>query len=342
LGISGNALPVPKLGIAVVDYKDVPFTNGWLQFKGSFAHGWFGNNRYMKNSYYHEKTLYMRLGNGPFKVYGGLQHFAEWGGRRDGIQLERSWKGFWDVMLVKEADDGSVGTAVNGIRPSRPGDQRGLIEAGADWENDHMKLHGYVQIPFESGEEIDTRNRSLLAGLVLTPAQSWVKKIVTEFIYTKEMNDFVPVKQRNSYYNNGYYRTGWEYENQILGTPLFMNRITANHYFPEIIPFDWNNNNSVIPGNANIVDNRISGIHFGALYSVNDNINGKTLFTYTRNYGNSSTTFFNPVKVQYYTLQELNFIPAYSRWSFKIAVAADFGQLSSNIGILLGCNYILY
>jgi len=29
LGVSGNALPIPQIGIALTDYVDVPFTNGW-------------------------------------------------------------------------------------------------------------------------------------------------------------------------------------------------------------------------------------------------------------------------------------------------------------------------
>ena len=342
LGVSGNALPIPKIGIAVTDYTLVPFTNGWLQFKGSFAHGWFGNNRYMKNAYYHEKTLYVRIGKGRFKVYGGLQHYAEWGGNRGNKQLERSWKGFWDVVLVKQADDGSVGTAVNGIQPSRAGDQRGLIEAGADLETDKLIFHGYAQVPFESGEEIDTRNRSVLAGLAVSFKESWFNKIVAEFLYTKNMNEFVSVKQRNSYYNNGYYRTGWEYENRIIGTPIFMNRTTASHYFSDIQPFDWNAAENTIPGNLNIVDNRISGIHVGAQYTVNPVIAARTLFTYTRNYGTWYASEFEPVKVQFYTLQEFNVAPVNSRWAFKLAAAVDFGQLGANAGAMLGCSYKIF
>lgn len=342
LGVSGNAIPIPKMGIAVTDYTNVPFTHGWLQFKGSFAHGWFGNNRYMKNAYYHEKTFYLRAGKGPFKVYGGVQHFAEWGGKRGDRQLERSWKGFWDVVLVKQADDGSVGTAINGIKPSRAGDQRGLLEAGADLETGKAIFHGYAQVPFESGEEIDTRNRSVLAGFAVSFKESWIKKIVAEFIYTKNMNEFVSPKQRNSYYNNGYYRTGWEYDNRIIGTPLFMNRITASHYFSDIQPFDWNATENNIPGNENIVDNRISGIHAGIQYAVNKIIAAKTLFTYTRNYGTWAASEFDPVKVQFYTLQEFNIVPLHSRWAFKLAAAADFGQLSGNTGALLGCSYKIY
>src|SRR5579875_787437 len=98
LGVSGNALPIPKLSIALTDYVDVPFTNGWLQIKGQLSHGWLGNDRYL-NSYYHEKTLYLRAGKKKFKFFVGAQHYAEWGGRRDSIQLDRTFKGFTNVLF---------------------------------------------------------------------------------------------------------------------------------------------------------------------------------------------------------------------------------------------------
>ena len=101
-GVSANALPIPKIGIAVTDYTNVPFTNGWLQFKGTFAHGWLGHDRYIKNSLYHEKTLYLRAGTGALKLYGGIQHFAEWGGQRGDQQTDQSVKGFWNVFFLKE------------------------------------------------------------------------------------------------------------------------------------------------------------------------------------------------------------------------------------------------
>ncbi|HLA60542.1 MAG TPA: hypothetical protein VK622_17330, partial [Puia sp.] len=55
LGVSGNSMPIPKVSFAVSDYSNLSFTGGWVSAKGSIAHGWFGNNRYMKDGYYHEK-----------------------------------------------------------------------------------------------------------------------------------------------------------------------------------------------------------------------------------------------------------------------------------------------
>ncbi|HWV74263.1 MAG TPA: capsule assembly Wzi family protein, partial [Pseudosphingobacterium sp.] len=128
LGLSGNALPIPKISISVSEYKKVPFTKGWLQFKGLFSHGWMGSDRYYE-SYLHEKAFYLRAGRGKLKLFGGVVHFGEWGGRRGDFSLNRSVKGFLDVLFAKEANDGSL--PVNSpFRPNRAGDQRGALEYG--------------------------------------------------------------------------------------------------------------------------------------------------------------------------------------------------------------------
>src|SRR5690606_31513037 len=102
-GTRGNALPIPKVTIGIDDYINIPFTKGKLQFKGMMGHGWFGDNRFME-SWLHEKSFYGRINLGKWKPYGGIQHYTEWGGQRraDSIYLDRSFRGFLDVLFVKE------------------------------------------------------------------------------------------------------------------------------------------------------------------------------------------------------------------------------------------------
>jgi hypothetical protein len=47
---SGNSRPMPKVSIIVLDYTPVPFTRKYLEFKGGISHGWFGDNKLMKDS----------------------------------------------------------------------------------------------------------------------------------------------------------------------------------------------------------------------------------------------------------------------------------------------------
>ena len=59
---SGNARPMPKVSVLVPDYTPVPFTMGYLEFKGGISHGWFGDNQFVKNSWLHHKYIYLQLG----------------------------------------------------------------------------------------------------------------------------------------------------------------------------------------------------------------------------------------------------------------------------------------
>ena len=340
MGISGNALPVPKIGIAVTDYTNVPFTNGWVQFKGTFAHGWLGSNRYIKNSYYHEKTFFLRVGRGDIKFYGGIEHFAEWAGERGNQHYDRSPKAFWDVVLGKETDntDPEAGTGLHA------GDHRGVVDGGVYWENGAATVHAYVQKPFEGKQDISLKNKNMLAGFIISMKNKDIglQKILVEIISTTAINNHITSTRRESYYNNSVYRTGWEYEDNVIGTPLFMNRTRGNKYFPEIQPFKWNAADSAIPGNANIINNRVFAVHVGGSYSISDAVQGKTLLTYTRNYGGLNySEQFTPYKSEFYGLQEIYYWIPQLNLTLTAGLGFECGQLSKTpvIGGLLGIEW---
>ncbi len=339
LGISGNAVPIPKIGLALTEYTAVPFTKNFVKFKGQISHGWFNNNRYMKDALYHEKILYVQLGKKAFKLYAGVQHFVEWGGRRGNVQLDRSLKGFFDVLFVKQADDGSVGTNITGLPPNRPGDQRGLFEAGFTWDTKNALIHAYQQTPFETGRDVDIRNIDRLIGLKIVPKkqESFFKVITAELLYTYDMLGFVEILDRQSFYNNGFYKTGWENDDRIIGTPLFINRTRAGKYFNAYTPYNWNAPDNTIFGNDNIVNNRVVAAHIGTTYKVGRLVDAKTMFTYSINYGTHSTSSpFVPNKKQLYSLQQFNINIPKVGIKIHAAVAVDAGQLSDNVGFLLG------
>jgi hypothetical protein len=338
MGVSGNALPIPQITIALTDYVSVPYTNDWLQIKGQLSHGWFGKNRYL-NSYYHEKNLYLRVGKNKFKFFAGAQHYVEWGGKREGISLDRSFKGFTDVLFATEdGDDGS------GFVPNSPtgayhaGDVRGLVELGFDLEIKNSMLHFYHQSPFDGEWGVKTKNIDNLSGFSITPKaeHSIIRKVLFEFIYTKQAQDYAPDFARQAYYNNGYYKTGWEYQNRIVGTPLFINRTRAQNYsyFQSlgIKPFDWND--PTVPGNANIIYNKIIGGHIGLLLRFSDKLSGKTLVSYT----SGQYQDIGPNLNQFYSLQELHYGLS-KNLNLSAGIALDAGKFTNNIGGLVGLRW---
>ncbi len=338
MGVSGNALPIPQLSIALTNYVNVPFTNGWLQIKAELSHGWLGRDRYL-NSYYHEKNLYLRAGKRKLKIFAGAQHYVEWGGQRDGIQLDRSFKGFTNVLFAtNNADDGSGFNPNSKTASYRAGDERGLVELGFDLELNKALLHFYHQTPFDGTWGVNIKNVDNLSGLSITPKtkNAIVKKVLLEFIYTKQAENYAPALARQAYYNNGFYKTGWEYDNRIVGTPLFINRYRAQFYpyFQKrgIAPFDWNAPN--LPGNSNIVYNQIVGGNIGLLLRFSNKFSGKTMLTYTSGqYQNSG-----PALGQYYTMQELYYSVSKSL-NISAGLAVDAGNFSNNVGGLLGVHW---
>ena len=339
LGVSNNARPIPQINLAL-DYTDIPFTNGWFQFKGMFTHGWMGEDQYLKHAYLHEKNLYVRFGKHKLKLYLGIQHYAVWAGEGHGLDLDRSLNGFFQVITGISGDDGSTSGQ---LYPNRPGDQRGVVEGGAEWENDNVKFQLNAQMPFDTGQGLTYKNIDHLVSLNITNKQpdAILKKVTLEFIYTKQMNDFYALQFRESYYNNGIYRTGWEYDDHIVGTPLFINRVRAQDYFPDVKPFDWNNPNAKTQPFSNIVSNRTVGGHIGTVFAITRDLTSKTLLTYTQNYGNYNVTYFNKYKAQFYSLEELNWRLHDSPLSIKASFAYDAGDLSQNFGSMIGIQWQL-
>lgn len=341
LGLSGNAMPIPKISIALTDYVDIPFTNGWVQFKGQFGHGWMGKRQYIRNAFLHEKTIYLRIGKNRLKLFGGLQHYAVWGGnRKDLPNIKADFSDYLNVVFAKEADDGTV--ISDEILPNRPGDHRGVLEGGIDWENDNMHLRLFNQTPFETGQGIDLQNIDRLLGIVYTNKKenAILLKLTGEFIYTKQMNDFFHIQYRESYYNNGIYLTGWEYHDRIAGTPLFINRQRGSKYFESIRPFDWNAPKDSISGKGwNIINNRVTGLHLGAMYNIGPSLAGKTLLTWTKNHGTYHNGLFDPARTQWYTLQQVSYRTPVSGLSLTGSVGLDWGEISDNTGFMLGVQW---
>ena len=88
-----NARPYPELRFALPNYWEIPYTKGFIAFKGHIAWGLFTDNHFQKDfaeghSHYdqdvlmHTKAGYLRLGkeSKPFTVELGLEMATQFGG----------------------------------------------------------------------------------------------------------------------------------------------------------------------------------------------------------------------------------------------------------------------
>lgn len=75
-----------------------------MQFKGNFAHGWFGNQHDIKGAFLHHKSFYLQIGKQQFSVYGGLTHFAQWGGAFSSGQAPSRFKDYLRIIAARSGD----------------------------------------------------------------------------------------------------------------------------------------------------------------------------------------------------------------------------------------------
>ena len=368
LAISGNARPIPQLSLEIPTYTSIPFTRGWIQIKGSYTHGWLGEDRHIRGALLHEKSAFIKLGgNFPVNIAGGLIHTVVWGGEiPGGNKLPSDLKNYWQVIRGKEADVSDPDDpAVIGEVANAVGDNMGVYDLGIDFTTKSFAAHVYQQTLFEDGSGNNPFNGDRLLGIQLTPTQQgkgWLEGITYEFLHTKYqsgpsrpggVNDGAGSKDRNgrsyggrdNYYNNAIYKSGWTYQDRIIGTPLFYTQARTRLYLPDFVDPD-------ALFNFNIVNNRIVAHHIGAKGSINK-LSYRLLATFSTNYGTyggingginewgsidtpDAPYAFRPPKHQHYFLLEIESHPFSDSWSLTTSLAVDAGEITDNVGVSIG------
>lgn len=365
MAISRNAMPLPMLKISVPRYTAVPFTKGYLEFKGDFSHGWFEKNRYTQSPYLHEKSLYFKAGGRiPVNAFMGLVHFAQWGGYTPGVgHWPAGLKDYYRILFAKGA---GKNTANYSEQENALGNHLGIIDMGLTLKTKSFNVIAYRQMPWEdfSGTRF-YRNRDGLFGLNMDFKENvlrFISSITLEYLHTTWQSgpgysDFepdldnrgFPFGGRDNYYNHGIYRNGWTYEGMIIGTPLFTTRQRAEKYFGEGQYADYS-----------IVNNRVKAIHLGVKGNVATKINFRVLATYSKNYGTyngisavvgdfwapvdlppsaNNYVFYPPLR-QFYGLIELNTrISSKRDIELTTSWGVDAGQMTHNTGVLVGLRW---
>jgi len=292
--VSGNALGIPKVEIGLLDYWEIPLTNHILAIKWTLSHGWVGSYDLNKNerndilsdevdSYFHQKTLYGRLGkpNWKVKLYGGLNHQVIWGNED---KIFSGWglskiESFKYVFIGKKYGNESIPT-------SKVGNNIGSIDQALEWNMRSVRLTCYHQFFYEVGALVKLANvKDGLWGISLQNTYNsragvqW-KKFLFEFLYTKSQGGEVDSKPRSSgaedYYNNFLYSHGWSYQGENLGNPF----LTSQKYIREGYP---ERETQYFP------NNRLMALHGGADFTVDD-WKCRALLSYSINYGTYTTS----------------------------------------------------
>ena len=242
---SGNALPLPRINIAIPRYT--PFRKGGvISIKGNYAHGWFDNGDVL-GSMLHQKSFYMRIGKDAWKTkfYGGFNHQVQWGGRPPmpyidpptGRLITTFSSGidtYINVVTGISLNRNDAGVDLDGIpfneAFNRAGNHLGTVDIGMEFLAKESTVLIYRQSIFEDGSLFYLNNISDgLYGVSWTNRRqnTKIKKIIFEHLDTRSQggetgsdNTIPQLRGIDNYFNNGIYSNGWTYKGQIIGTPL--------------------------------------------------------------------------------------------------------------------------
>lgn len=349
--ISRNAQPIPKVAFHTNGFVGVPGTAGIVRYNAFFGHGWFENNRYVKNAYLHQKYFYLGIKYAFFDAVGGIVHNVQWAGvsRNPNIgKLPDGWDTFTEVVFAKgsKRDDAPGGEQSNAV-----GNSVAAYDFSLGLFFKHFDMRAYRLFYLE--DKVSTRFRSPwdgVWGVTVKPKNlPLLQNFIWEHINTKRQDsfDFEPWGTA-SYYNNFVYRTGWTYHRRVIGNPLLLS-----------------NGNIDRP----IYNNILTGHHFGLAGMLPANFTYTFKYTFTRNYGIAADQIIRPYqhserppecvdkpvtcgilrplaevkKLNHSLLLSLsNALPGKERIRYGFTIGADLGELyGDRLGLGLNFEYRL-
>ena len=296
---SGNAPPMPKITVGILQYTNVPYTHGYLEIKGAISHGWFGSDSHVKGEWLHHKYIELRAGGDlPVKINFGFHHFVQWGGVSPEYgRLPSSFKDFWIVFRAKQVDttgipQGNVGQMSE--FSNRIGNHLGCRDFGIDVNLHRLDVGAYFQSYFEDASSLRWHNLpDGLYGLYVKPKNgTWLKKVVIEYVATT--NQCFSYRSHTIYpgsddlFNNGVYLSGWTKNDFTIGSPFITSPVLLRKTdIPMDIGFDYLRNNKVqalhlgLEGNLKAVEYRVKLSYFKSYGTYNVPIpKSSTLNTY--------------------------------------------------------------
>jgi hypothetical protein len=301
---SGNALPFPKIQVALPAFTPVPFTKGIVAVMGTFSHGWFENaDRLVKGSYLHQSSVYGRLGKPSWRVklYGGANHQVMWAGRSDYLdstvaangQLPSGIKYFPAVVLGTQnpfPNDQTIQT-ISRFEENRIGNHLGSIDVAAEVNLNHWNLFAYRQFVYDDGSLFyGTNLNDGLNGLRIRnnyqPDRSafFLRQITVEYLFTGSQGGDVFILEdpqrrgRDDYFNNSQYLDGWTYFGRTIGTPFLTPQQEVN---------------PSLPPRYGIANNRVSAFHLGLSALVFNKVDITSRLSFSRNAGTYAVLYLH-------------------------------------------------
>ena len=332
---SGNARPMPKIQLGTPGYVPVPLTRGYAEVSSLLAHGWFIDDRYVKNVLLHHKNIYIRLGGPlPVNIYYGFNHYAQWGGSSPDYEkpFPSDLNSYYRIFFNRAGDTDIPGTPQT-WENNKFGNTLGSRNYGIDLIMNNMKAGVYMQDVFEDGSGLRRKNfpDGLWGGyLRLTDKPRLLQAIVYEFLHTKDQSgpthndaDGNIIGGNDNYFNHAIYQSGWTHYGHTIGTPLITSPV-----------YNGMKRFSELPAHR-LHNNRVLAHHVGLEGSLGSQTWYRTLVTYARNYGRHREPFLE-VAEQLSLMLEITHRMPRGGLLMGVSFGADRGGLyGNNIGFML-------
>ena len=272
-----NARPLP--GIRLFTKRPVFFKdNRGLGFEASYEEYLMDDDRYVENTRIHHKSFHLVYKSSPrFQISAGLRHFVQWGGTHPDLgDLPSDFEAYTRVVtgrgVGEDTGDGVSEQEVNGLGNHLGSYEIKIKTVLADYNVEILYNH-----LFEDGSGSVLRNTpdgryGIFVEDPTAAVDSWFQAVMYEFYYTKNQSKNTPTTDgEDNYFNNNLYRSGWTYENRVLGLPF----ITLG------------------PDRFRIANNKLLAHHIGLSGMAFKKVPYKFLGSFRKNYGGKGSSNTN-------------------------------------------------
>lgn len=178
---SPNAPTLPKVTLGVLQYTNVPWTKGYVQYRGALSQGILEDNRPVSGALYHEKYASIRTRKLPINIHIGFMHNALFGGEFNGTKQSTN---YFEVFLGQQ----STTSNVNGDAVNAAGAHFGIFDYGVSLETTEADIDFYYHQPWTDGSSLkdwSAGNKDYMLGIhVKLKNQQWLTEILYENINT--------------------------------------------------------------------------------------------------------------------------------------------------------------
>ena len=305
-----NARPLP--GIRLSTTRPIFFwPKAGLGFEASWEEYQMEEERHVSNARLHHKSFHLVYQHAPaFKIRAGLQHFVQWAGTS--ADRGKQPGGFDDYLLILTGQGGGEDAAL-GDQQNALGNNLGSYEVYVDGRLKDINFSLFWNHLFEDGSGRRLGNTpDGRYGLFIedTAPQQWVHSAIYEFYYTKHQSHTTTGAHKfDNYFNNGVYRSGWTYEDRVLGAPFFM----------------------INPNGPGIISNRFIAHHLGIGGVAFDRLPFKVMASFRKNYGTNGNGLY--AETQNIFSGYLNAEVWRSFMKINLQIGADYSaELGGNLG----------